>query len=68
MASFQAKIDWGRQRKRENKNCRSIPFRSYTTHNRKFQKNSNKIQQIKKYNYGFVSSQNRMENAEKERK
>ena len=26
MASFQAKIDWGRQRKRENKNCRSVPF------------------------------------------
>ena len=26
MASFQAKIDWGGQRKRENKNCRSIPF------------------------------------------
>ena len=26
MASFQAKIDWGRQRKRENKNYRSVPF------------------------------------------
>ena len=26
MASFQAKIDWGWPRKRENKNYRSIPF------------------------------------------
>ena len=26
MASFQAKIDWGRQRKRENKNYRSDHF------------------------------------------
>ena len=26
MASFQAKIGWKRQRKRENKNYRSIPF------------------------------------------
>ena len=28
MTSFQAKIDWERQRKRENKNCRTVPFRS----------------------------------------
>ena len=26
MASFQAKIDWKRQRKRENKNCSSVSF------------------------------------------
>ena len=26
MASFQAKIGWKRRRKRENKNCLSIPF------------------------------------------
>ena len=26
VASFQAKIDWGRQRKRENKNYRSVSF------------------------------------------
>ena len=45
MASFQAKIERRRQRKKENKNCRSVPFRSYTTGNRKFQKNSIKIQQ-----------------------
>ena len=51
MASFQAKIGWKRPRKRENKNSRS-----YTTRNRKFQKNCKKIQKIKKYHYGFLSS------------
>ena len=44
------------------------PFRSYTTRNRKFQKHSKKIQKFKKYHYGFLSSQNRFEKAEKERK
>ena len=68
MASFQAKIGWKRQRKRENKNCRFVPFRSYPTRNRKFQKNSNKIEKIKKYHYGLNSSQNRLEKAEKDRK
>ena len=38
MASFQAKIGWKTQRKRKNKNCHSVPFRSYPTSNRKFQK------------------------------
>ena len=67
MAPFQAKISWKTQRKRENKNFHSIPFRSYPTRNRKFQKNSNKIQKIKKYHYRIISSQNRLENTEKER-
>ena len=44
MASFQAKIVWKRPRKRENKNYRFVPFRSYLTRNRKFQKNSKEIQ------------------------
>ena len=48
MASFQTKISWKKTRKRKNKNYRSVPFRSYTTRNRKFQKNSKKIQKIKK--------------------
>ena len=48
MASFQATIVWKRPRKRENKNYRFVPFRSYLTRNRKFQKNSKKIQKIKK--------------------
>ena len=63
MASFQDKIGWKMQRKRENKNCRFVLFRSYPTRNRKFQKNSKKIQKIKKYHYGFISSQNRFKNA-----
>ena len=34
-----------------------VPFLSYPTRNRKFQKNSKKIKKVKKYNYGFISSQ-----------
>ena len=49
MASFQAKIGWKIPRKRKNKNYRPGPFHSYTTRNRKFQKNSKNIQKIKKY-------------------
>ena len=37
MAPFQAKIGCKMQRKRENKNCHFVPFRSYSTRNRKFQ-------------------------------
>ena len=65
MASFQAKIGWKRPRKRKKKFIG--PFRSSATRNRKFQKNSKKVQRIKKYHYGFLSSQNRLEKAEKER-
>ena len=68
MASFQAKIGWKTQRKRENKNCHSVSFRSYPSRNRKFQKNSKKIKKIKKYCYVFFSSQNRFEKDEKMRK
>ena len=45
-----------------------VPFRSYTTRNRKFQKNWKKIQKIIKYFYGFILGQNKGGNAEKERK
>ena len=55
-------------RKRENNNYRFVLFRSYTTRNKKFQKNSKNIQKIKEYLYGFLSCQNRFEKAEKERK
>ena len=65
MASFQAKIDLGSERKRENKNCRSVPFRSYPMRNRKFQTNSKKI---KTYHYSFFSIQNTFEKAKKEGK
>ena len=46
----------------------SISFRSYPTRNRKFQTNSEKIQKIVKYYYGFISSQNKGGNAENGRK
>ena len=64
MAPFQAKTGYKTQRKRENKNCRFVRFRFYPTCNRKFQKNRKTIQ---KYHYGIISSQNRLENARKER-
>ena len=41
---------------------------SYKTRNRKFQKNSKKIQKFKKHHYGFSSGQNKLRMAEKERK
>ena len=66
MGSFQAKIGWKRLRKREKKTI--VSFRPYPTCNRKFQRNRKKIQKIEKFLYGFISSQNRMEKAEKERK
>ena len=53
MPSFQAKIGLKRPRKRENKNYRSVPFRSYPTRNRKFQKTSKKIEKVKKYHSSF---------------
>ena len=66
MASFQDKIGW---KCRETEKIKIIgPFRSHTKRNRKFQKNSKKIQKIKKYLYGVISSQNRLQKAEKERK
>ena len=45
-----------------------IPFRSYPTRSRKFEKSSEKIQKIKKYDYGFISWKNMLEKTERERK
>ena len=45
-----------------------VPFCSYPKCNRKYHKNSKKIQKIKKYHYGFISSQNWLEKDDKERK
>ena len=67
MASFQAKIGWKRQRKRENKKI-IVLFRSYPTRNRKYQSNSKKVYKDKKYHYGFIPRQNRLVKDEKERK
>ena len=52
--SFQAKLGRKRMRKREVKIY--VPFRSYPTHDRNFQKYSNKIQKIKRDPYGLTSS------------
>ena len=45
-----------------------VPFRSYPTRNRKFQKNSKKIQKIIKNYYGFISCQYQGAKAENGRK
>ena len=66
MDTFQAKIGWKRMRKSKKKII--VPFRSYPTRNTNFEKNSKKIQKTKKYHYGFISIQNRLEEAEKNRK
>ena len=66
MDSFNAKIGRKSMRKRETKII--VPIRSYPMHSRKFRKNSKKMQKMKKYHYGFISSQNRFEYDEKERK
>ena len=68
MDSYPAKIGWKRVRKSENKNYLSVPFRSYPMRNRNFQKTSKKIQKIKKYHYDFISGQNRLEEAKKNKK
>ena len=67
MATFQAKISWERPRKNENfKKKKIVPMSSYTTRDREFQKNSIKIQKIKKQHYEFFSSKNKLGNAKKE--
>ena len=66
MYSFQAKI--GLKKMRNEKIKIIVSFCSYPTRNLKFQKNCKKIQKIKIYHYGFISSQNRLEKDEKERK
>ena len=70
VASFYAKVGLKKLGKRENKNYRTVPFRSYLMCNRKFQ---NKIakklkKKLKNYYYCLISSQNRLAEAEKERK
>ena len=63
MASFKAKISWKRTRKRKNKNSLSVPFQPDGKY--KIPEKEKKNQKIKKYHYGFISSQNRVEKAEK---
>ena len=53
MASFQAKIGWKRRRKRENKNCLSVPL--LPDRKLKIPKKEKKNKKIKKYHCGFIS-------------
>ena len=66
MASFQAKIDWKRRRKRENKNYRSVSFQ-HNPQQKIPKKIAKKLKKIKKYHCGFILSRNRLGTDEKER-
>ena len=66
MDSLEAKIGWKMMRKTENNNYRSVPFLSNAK--QKFPKEQQKIQKIKKHHYGFITIQNRLEEAKKNRK
>ena len=61
--SFQGKIDRKRMRNMESKNYRFISFLPDAE-----KKIPKRIKKLKKYHCGFISSQNRLEEAEKERK
>ena len=67
MNSFQAKIGWKRMGKRENKKLsfRFVPTRFVIENSKKITKIFKKL---KKYHYGFISSQNWLEIDEKGRK
>ena len=52
----------GREREKIKK---IVPMSSDPTRNRKFQKNSKKIKEIKKHHYDLFSSQNKLGKAEK---
>ena len=66
MNSFLDKTGWKKMRKREIKII--VPFRSVPT--RRVTENSKKkiAKKLKKFHYCLISSQNRLEEAEKERK
>ena len=66
MASCLAIIGLKRPRKRENNNYRSVPF--LLDAKQKIPKKQQKFQKVNKYHYGLISSQNRLEKDEKERK
>ena len=64
MASFRAKICWGRLRKRENKKNR---FDEFLPESQLKIPKKKKIQKIKKNHYGFFSTQNKLGKADKEK-
>ena len=65
MDSYQVKIGCKRIRKSENKNYRSVPTRREIEI---FKRIAKKFRKLKKYHYGFISVQNRLEEVEKNRK
>ena len=65
MASFPAKIGWKRLTRRGNKNYRSVSF--LTKAKQKIPKKQQKNSKIRKYHYGVISSQNRLEKAQREK-
>ena len=66
MASFPAKIGWKRPTKRGNKNYCSVSFLPKAS--LKIQKKiAKKFKKLKKYHYGTISSQNRLEKAQREK-
>ena len=67
MASFQVKTGWKRPTKRKYKNYRSVSFQPDARQKIK-KKKGKKSQRFKKYHYGFISSQKKLEKDEKERK
>ena len=66
MALFHGKIGLKRQRKRENKNYRYVSL--LPDGKEKIPKKQQKNTKIEKHHYGFIPSQNRWENSEKEGK
>ena len=68
MNSFQAKIAWKKMRKREIKIIvpfRSVPTRCVIENSKQIAK---KFKKIKKYHFGFISSENMLEKDGKEKK
>ena len=66
MDSFQAIIGWKRKRNRENKKLSFlfVPTRCVIENSKKITK---KFKKLKNYHYEFITSQNRLENDEKDR-
>ena len=62
---FFSSKNWLKMAEKETKIQIIVSFSSYPMRNRKFQTNNKKIQKIKKYCYGFISSQNKGETADK---
>ena len=65
MASFQAKIGWARQIKRENKNCRSVPTRRVIENSKKI---ATKFKKFKNFKNTIMASFEAKIDQERQRK